>query len=678
MNSFEILFAGALMLATAGARGASVDVGADTELATVIGEPDPLIQAQKMTVYMASLKPDAMPNKVRFLEASSGPGKTMALRILMSHWAAVDAAAAATESFARTDRESSETMIDAAYGAWARKDAAAAARHLQDVPRGGVIIREGDDMPLPKTAIDYRSLGLEDKRVCAIDAILGAVTETDPEKAVKLALQFQSEKPWQDGFYLVFRRWTRTDLAGATKALASLDKDHAGMAIQSIAQSLVWMDPKSALAWIEQLPDGRARRDARNEVIRDWVQQDPKAVIEYLQKDLPSGDRTALVQGAIDGWSVIDPKGTAEWLRQQPRTTRNDMALEEAVIAWSGTDSKAAVAYIQKLPSAQQRNKFLGDVLSNWLKVDPDGAEKWFNSQPHDRGLASSFEYWLAQHDPARAVGQIESLPAGFEKDEALGYAINTWSDQDPDAAWAWALKLPDSDLKTSTLCSVLASMAFHEAFKAMARLDSLPSGVMKDRCTASLAGMMVDVDSNLAIKLYDRLPTATRQNDLAGMAFNWGEFDAKSAVLYGSAQLTGGARSSYLTTGLGEWFQQDPNAASAWLQQLPRNPDNLDVVRHSFECWFSNDEKAATEFLLSLPAGKDRADMINDHVYAVVQTNPVKGLEWIKQLSASDAPHDREIQFFRLWLSENEVTAKEALANSDLTATERQSLSAH
>lgn len=90
----------------------------------IVQETDPYRQMKDLATFTDKLQPQAIPDAVREVELSQGPGKVLVLSLLASKWADSDTNAAISEARKPGDRITTETIISSVYSSLARHDLA--------------------------------------------------------------------------------------------------------------------------------------------------------------------------------------------------------------------------------------------------------------------------------------------------------------------------------------------------------------------------------------------------------------------------------------------------------------------------------------------------------------------------------------------------------------------------
>jgi hypothetical protein len=143
---------------------------------------------------------------------------------------------------------------------------------------------------------------------------------------------------------------------------------------------------------MKQLPEGNTKVNAFGNVGLRWAQSDPKAALAWAQQ-LPEGPAKDRALRDIIGtaWALRDPKAAVEFASTLPSGGSRDVVMSDIARRWAGTDPLSASQWLAALPDDQtnpgQRYRLIEDVARGWLQSDPAKAAAWLatTSLPADR-----------------------------------------------------------------------------------------------------------------------------------------------------------------------------------------------------------------------------------------------------------------------------------------------------
>lgn len=174
-------------------------------------------------------------------------------------------------------------------------------------------------------------------------------------------------------------------------------------------------DARSALAWLETLPDPAQR----NHLIGGCLSGYGLSTEDYLAfaLRLPEGpDRDKKISDQIDNWTSRDPDAALAWLaaHDSPGLASVAAGVQGTLLArLAETDPAAALAKWGNLPAGLDQSAAVGPLATAWAKTDPGAASAWLTAQ-------------------------LASLPTAAQKSDAIHSFAWTWLKTDPQATARW------------------------------------------------------------------------------------------------------------------------------------------------------------------------------------------------------------------------------------------------
>ena len=141
-------------------------------------------------------------------------------------------------------------------------------------------------------------------------------------------------------------------------------------------RAYAYKDPQAAADLAAQQPSGSALNQAISAVASSWVQADSPAAVAWIQS-LPDGaaKRTALNNAFFQVvWN--NPAGAADLLASLPVTQDNMGLYWQLGSQWAQSDVAAAVNWAKQLPEGTTiKQTVLQNISSVWAQSDPSGAD---------------------------------------------------------------------------------------------------------------------------------------------------------------------------------------------------------------------------------------------------------------------------------------------------------------
>lgn len=265
--------------------------------------------------------------------------------------------------------------------------------------------------------------------------------------------------------------WSRRNPREAADWLAST-----GLTSQPFFNALpgTWAesDPKAALAWVNSLPEGRAKETAEAAIAHSMAQNDPAAAAETFATDIQAGGNAAVVITIADIWASSDPASTAGWIADMPEGPGKLEAAATLATVWAANDISSAVEWSAGINDADLRRQVISNIGTTWGAIEPGAALEWLGGLPGDLasdGITGAMYSWAgtdpvglrewidsAAGDPlvdqARlSLGDVLSqsaLPDAMDlamgmssnaaRDEAMSRYFREWRKQDDASAQDW------------------------------------------------------------------------------------------------------------------------------------------------------------------------------------------------------------------------------------------------
>ncbi len=431
-------------------------------------------------------------------------------RQLLAQLAATDPSRALALARAAGD-EFFKASQQALFTAWAAKDPAGALQAL------GPGLLEAPTIPKP------------------LFAALGQWFARDSSAAFAWILA----QPPRDGdtyntfLYTAFARLgddPATARVGASLLLAHPELSDQLRALGSLTGSWARSDARSALAWLETVPDANQRNHLIDGCLFSAYGLQTEDFLAFALRLPESPDRDKKISAQINGWATTDPDAALAWLaaHDSPGLSSVAAGLQGTLLArLAKTDSAAALAKWENLPPGLDQAAAAGPLAAAWAKTDPAAAAAWLTAQ-------------------------LPSLPSAAQKSNAVVSLGSAWSKTDPAAAARWMTD------QLATLPSTPDASGIDQTRYAYGNLiaklaNSDPSAVLGLAETVTDAGLRRTVYANL-LGEYHRDPAesiasrATRAELIATIP------DESS-------------RTSILTNFLDTWLRQDFHAARAWIE---------------------------------------------------------------------------------------------------------------
>ena len=293
--------------------------------------------------------------------------------------------------------------------------------------------------------------------------------------------------------------------------------------------------------------------------------------------------------------------------------------------AWAKSDPKAALAWANQQTDSKVKDSILEGSIPSLAITDLQGAVAYFPSlSPGEEKTIPEAFRRAAYHDFQGALAVMQSLPEGRIKDLASQGVSNQLSNNDPQAAWDLALGIGDSKLRAQAQEKVVEQWCKSDSTAVAQWIQSLPVGDTKDRASAG---------ATTAINCI----TVGPKKDLAasGIIQSIAENDPKNALGLASRIFDSNLRTQALRTTAESWLTRDPAAATQWINSFLQSLPQADFRRDGSLLGISqgmarNDPQAAMNMASGIGDSNLRTEAQKNVVEQWSKKDPAAAIQWI------------------------------------------------
>ena len=288
---------------------------------------------------------------------------------------------------------------------------------------------------------------------------------------------------------------------------------------------------------------------------------------------------------------------------QERSKLKRDHDLYKAVGDLSGPDVAAMIERAARLPSAA-RQQVTSALMERWFELDVSSAAAWVREHP------SELRYWAI------------------------------WAIKAPESMIAEALSQRVVPYREPTLDMAVAAIVGKDQKKQAAYLAAMPAAPARDENLGSAILTWSTTDPAAAFEFARNLPAGSlRQSSVEGTLRVWAELDPQRAAREVDAlvpQLVVGLEGNpTVATVARELSKHDPEAALAWLNQLPDEHCGTEPYITAASVWADREPIAALTWCRE--NGLDASGMGAAVIDAAMSTEPIATLEWIQAIPEVD-----------------------------------------
>jgi len=287
-------------------------------------------------------------------------GRRIALREVVSGWAAVDPDAAAkwvSEGASRSDRAS---LISGVLSSWVTSDAARATDWAIALSKAGssdYALRLAASLWSNRDldgALDYLSrMEPGAYRDVVATGLMSAAARRDPDKAFAILDSVSPGETWE-------------------------------RAAVNLAQGLAREHPEATAAWVRDNLSGHRQVSALATAVNVWAARDAKAAAAFLSTLPDEALQDRLFSIAAASLAYKSPGDAYSFVMEIENAGIRDQALESVVRNWSARDPAGAADWAAGLRSAEQKQTAYTNIALQWGRRDKEAAAEWLRSLPDE------------------------------------------------------------------------------------------------------------------------------------------------------------------------------------------------------------------------------------------------------------------------------------------------------
>jgi hypothetical protein len=298
----------------------------------------------------------------------------------------------------------------------------------------------------------------------AIAAALEELAGHDPNRAMALALAEGNFRLRESLRNAVLKGWAESSLADAANWALALPEADRRSALEPV------------FAGAARDPDAAAELGAR------LCAQNPAMAGEYGQ---------LLVAALTDAGAY----GTAAKFAETDTSDNRATWLNASFYQWAAHQPEEALAAMQDIVDGQERSSAFQGLVSGWAESNPAGLATYAMHLPaggdRDQALGEALPGWVARDPLAASQWMVSNFvpSADFDRGVASVAALPNLVGQQPEIAVGWAENITDPVLRSSTLRSVAQQWAGRDEGAARIFIASVPGLPAEDRA-ALLEGL--------------------------------------------------------------------------------------------------------------------------------------------------------------------------------------------
>jgi hypothetical protein len=434
--------------------------------------------------------------------------------------------------------------------------------------------------------------------------VVGNLARKDPRAALQLSAGLGSAAETEFSNMLIFRTWLRQDPEAAKAAAAQLEGRARDQAQQGLLSALVQTDPEAAWQYAQTLPPASdTRRDYKQQVIQSWAATDPPSALKAALTMEAGNSRQNAISTAVAAWSRTDFDDALRYAVALEDTTLRSDVFRAMSSGSTGNRQELLDALIEHMPVGDNFQNAVSNVFSSWARENPAAAAAAAAQLPPGRALSRATEQiaaeWARTGDQEQVLAWARQLPEGEARTNALESLFGQLSTQDPQQALA-ALATLGPDERGSALRSLAAGWSKTNPEAVLQWANTLPDAGERAGIVRDALSQWANSSPEAAAAHIANLPANQQEAATRSVVDRWASKDAEAAATWLARQPAGPAKDSSISVLARKIAPEDPATALQWAatisEERPRNRQTEQIARD----WMNQDPAAASRWIQS------------------------------------------------------------------------------
>jgi hypothetical protein len=278
-----------------------------------------------------------------------------------------------------------------------------------------------------------------------------------------------------------------------------------------------------------------------------------------------------------------------------------------------------------------------------WAQFDPQAAYTWTVTEPraqYGSVIAAIIRSW-AHKDPKSALGTAQGLVFPAQREMAIDAAVAGWDESGAPGLLEIVERLNDIEkqrLAGSVARRRVLALGPAEAFRWVESLGTSES--VKEMMALRVASAAAESVGGGPIAAAWAAPRVRSDDRLSG-------FPRRIAT---------------------RWVIRDPEAAMAWLAQLPAGADRSDGVTEAFRTWAGRDQHAAFTWIEKAEIQPWNEPALAVYTRAIAKERPKDAIELAQRISDQELRDGTTIVVGQVWAQQDRDAAQAWFAQADVT----------
>ena len=381
---------------------------------------------------------------------------------------------------------------------------------------------------------------------------------------------------------------------------------------------------------------------AQNEALHAVAGRANKLLLLKLLKETAgvrnTQKRTTLMQVLVLRLTEIDPRSASK-IALEAYQNRNYSLLSVVYQNWAKLDTEASVLSANKIKDKYQHETAAQGIIA---AIDADNIALILELSERLGLVSNHLQYQSialiekAAQDPESAMQEAMFMPKGYEREDAMIGAMDAWTVQDPEQAFAFTQKVNDKIMRQRLQETVLYRWAETDPQSAYEIMMTLPK--------SNITNVSYTVFSNLAnqnpaeaLEMIENIPSSRNRSDAYSATItSWAAKDAQAAADF-VAQLGNKQLQQQLSSTIVQYLsEQSPEDALAWAKEM--DPTGQQYLQDTVVGQIAaKDPERAFQIAEAAQQTNLRQQLRLTVINSLSYSDPARGAELIDQLPITD-----------------------------------------
>ena len=370
------------------------------------------------------------------------------------------------------------------------------------------------------------------------------------------------------------------------------------------------------------------------------------ALMLELNGKLTGRRKQRVIWAIAEKFAQVDPRAAIEFAGDPANyQIRSTTMMRAAVAHLVGESPDEAARFISNLKPGYARSNALNTLFETLALTDTERFLEWINDDERIRGLFGARKVGVmmepfravAADDPVKAIGLLDRIDFGNERESALHSIAENWAQVDPHSAFDWASGLAESE-RGGAIQQVFEGGANAHPEALVSLFERVSDETMRTGIARTMAEEWAEIDGRAAMRWAASLEDGKAREEAIEEIFD--EIEGRDpASIPELLELVGevpeNSRSDYINA-VARWARDEPEDAHAWASQLEDESERERALQGVMRSFVALEPERVAEFLLSGPEERRSSSSVRTLMASWMESDLDAAEAWSQQLDGA------------------------------------------